>query len=693
MNKIKLLSRILSALFMTLVALPLHAEPIYSYAPGIPMEKMAEDYAEDTIYLERTFRIGEQFSFQEIFPQLPTRFQYENDFPPMLQPLLDDNGEPLTAGADDVTVIELDIDMSPGWNQELGFNEAEIHDGYCIDEGTRILVVYSMDTIVVLTGEDTYYQKDTLVQTLHTYFITFTVKDRLVSPGYYIPDTYTGYEPDPTAVHDIIFPNETIPNIAFYYVASCYPNSHWDDNAQKVVYDNFDRTWYSCGTPTLSSSDTNIVAIQPDNSYFVKNLGQAVITVKYPAFDGFYNEDSVHFTITVLNVEQYPEVYPTILMDGDLVCAIIPSSTSGSSSDQRMEIFNRSATGGPLVLDRETADVFPWDNLSDYGIDPSQISNLIIGDNISYIGEDVFEVLNALQTIRFHATDHPLDSMHFAAFASTIAPWMFAMGDPQDGPAIPPLIIGDYTAMDIQSLYEQFGSNTVLYVPDSLLEDGTRSIDLYRADPFWGYIFNLITDRTVDVSETEEHNVLCQWLPLEKATGYLLTIRKVNCTAERCDTTIFIPAIGIQGLVDWDNISNDIPQYLAPRRMPMSDDGGGGMTLTITIKSNCGSAHNDNVQVTVSGLEAEEEYTYTRDVLCEDENGNQQLNEALSKGGLLVAPQPEGIENTAAASAVPADRVMIYDIMGRALGNRLEALPNGIYIISNGAARSVIMMR
>ena len=279
-----------------------------------------------------------------------------------------------------------------------------------------------------------------------------------------------------------------------------------------------------------------------------------------------------------------------------------------------------------FIGDMDTSVVTPpWHSLRD------KVEDLVIGDKVSYIGKDAFASLTNVQSVQFRQDGHALDSIHIDAFAHTIRPWKFALGDPQDGPVVPPAIIG--WDGDTNSLPQNFLDETVLYVPDSMFEykgDTVRAIDLYRNDPFWSR-FNRITDRTVDVGETTEQSVQMAWLPLEGAVGYNLTIHKTGCA--ECDTTIFIPATGDKGLLDWEHIDSSYTS--APRRKPKSDDGNGGMTILIEIKKGSGSAPNNDVQVSASGLEAASEYSYTREVVM-DNYDHSNVNAALTKGGSFV---------------------------------------------------------
>ena len=361
---------------------------------------------------------------------------------------------------------------------------------------------------------------------------------------------------------------------------------------------------------------------------------------------------------------------------------------SDSLGTLRLQIENDWSLADPTalakILDRKDGDKFPWDALG------SNVQDLQISGKVSYIGKGAFSELTGLQRIQFNQHDHPLDSIHIAAFHTDIRPWKFAFGDPFDGPITPPEIIG--WSMDAEAALH-FLDSTVLYVPDSLVDDGhggkIKCIDLYRNAPFWGSAFNRITDRTVAIDEVEASSVELSWLPLENATGYKLTITKKDCQAN-CDTSLIIPAFGIKGLIDWAKIELEhlIPSYIAARRAPKGDDGQGGMTLTISIQTNSGSEHNSDAAVKVTGLKSKSEYDYTREVL----KSGKLVDPTLTKTGSFETPDkaPTAIDQITNHQSQITN---IYDLLGRSVGLSLENLPEGIYIIDNGATRTKIMLR
>ena len=278
------------------------------------------------------------------------------------------------------------------------------------------------------------------------------------------------------------------------------------------------------------------------------------------------------------------------------------------------------------IDDMDTTSVRPpWHELRD------KVEEIQISDKISYIGQDAFASLTNVQKIVFRQGKHALDSLHKDAFNHDITPWKFALGEPQDGPIVPPKIIGLDDNEDLDELMANFMEGTVLYVPDSVFDykgEKVRAIDLYRADPFWSR-FNRITDRTVATDEITPQSVQMTWLPLEDATGYRLTIHKKGC--EQCDTTIFIPALGGKGLIDWDHM--EIPIYNAPRRKPLVDDGNGGMIVVIQIKKGSGGAPNEDVEVNASSLDADASYEFMREVVK-----GQDADQSLTKFGEFDTP-------------------------------------------------------
>ena len=351
---------------------------------------------------------------------------------------------------------------------------------------------------------------------------------------------------------------------------------------------------------------------------------------------------------------------------------------SESSEGIQLTLMHNGATGDVVLPDR-TDETYPWDELGDL------IEDLNIGDRIRYIGSDVFSTLTNLQTIQFNQSTAPIDSINLWAFSMEIFPWKFAFGNPQDGPICPPKIVGGpeneeemmHHAMDIWS---HFRDNTVLYVPDSTFEyqgAQVRAVDLYRNDPIWGEVFNRITDRTVEIERVDSGEVVLKWLPLENAKVYRLTIRQPGCS-DCGEVTLEIPAFGVQGLVDWDQMPNNSPVRRAPR-----EDDHGGMTITITVQDGTGTAHNNDISVTVTGMKEGKSYSYSRDV--EKSDG---VDLALSKEG-SIDENTNGIDNVYAGTG----EMKIYDLLGRSVNCAVEDLPEGIYIFTDGVTRTKIFVR
>ena len=283
-----------------------------------------------------------------------------------------------------------------------------------------------------------------------------------------------------------------------------------------------------------------------------------------------------------------------------------------------------------IIPDMDTTSILPpWHELRD------NVEDLIISDRISYIGLNAFASLTNIQTVQFRQMEDQLDSIHLDAFAHTIKPWKFALGDPQDGPIVPPTVVG--LTGEWETVLAHFAEETVLYVPDSLFDykgDKVRAVDLYKEAPFWS-LFNRITDRTVAVDDVTAKSAVMTWLPLENAYGYRLTISKKGCAT--CDTTIFIPALGGKGLIDWEHI--DLPSYVAPRRQRRGDDGNGGLVVVLEIKKGSGSASNEDVEVSASALNPSSDYTYTREVLLDKES----INQKLTKQGSFSTPEKPAV--------------------------------------------------
>jgi len=365
-------------------------------------------------------------------------------------------------------------------------------------------------------------------------------------------------------------------------------------------------------------------------------------------------------------------------VNGTVRYEITPSETTGGL---QLTISQSSwADDNGMLADRTNDITYPWDDLGDL------VEDLRINDRIRYIGADVFSTLANLQTIQFMQSTAPLDSINVWAFSRDIRPWKFAFGDPQDGPVFPPKIVGANLSTEEENTQEaldtwsHFHENTVLYVPDSAFmhnNELVRSIDLYRDDPIWGQVFNRITDHTVESNSIDENEVILKWLPEENAISYRLTIRREDCAD--CEAVLEIPATGRQGLVDWDKI----PVNGISRRV-VKEDEHGGMTLTINIQPGSGMTHNADVEVSITGMEANMIYLFTRDV---SKDGG--IDAAMSKSGSF-SKEADAIENI---YDTHIGETRIFDILGRAAGNSVEALPDGIYIMCEGDSRIKFILR
>lgn len=833
-------TRITAVLLTAIVTLPLFADK-----PELPDSWKTDDFTEVTVPLEATFRLGDQFNFHEVFPQLPTRFQYR-ELPPSLE------GD---------IIVELEI-VSKGWNEPMQSNEVEIENGYCVQTGSTMLTLHSVDTIMDERGA-VYFSKVT------TYNITFFVSGTQVLPGL---NDNSGPNPDVIRNITMMVYDNVETNIALYYLNHCSIDSHWDSDLQRSVYGEFEKDWLLLSdNPDQISSDTDVVKVNSGyyTSYFGAKEGTSVISVISPLIGGNQQPDTFQFTITVKDAmneltsgrcgatvddiggylfwsidNDYTLSFridpgaPFSTLDGDqckmpdfnypnadecngtntgdggyeeagycipnpspwnawsgmirkldltnlrnigtqafydmsnLKSVKIPSSVtsigsgafwgcenlttlemespnppsfaygvlyvaedpvsyeptrnihiiivpdsnslaaykrleasmtypqplvfvvanamveglswdihvSESSQEVAMTISGANEDEPPLVLERKDGEMFPWDTFED------AVKEIVIGDNISYIGRDVFEALTDLTSIQFTQQNHPLDSIHIGALPANAHLWKFALGNPQDGPIVPPAIItGDMPLTEAFMRWAaMFSDSTVLYVPDSTFEYNgqiVRAIDLYRNDPIWGYVFNRITDRTVDTAQVTDNSITLSWIPLENAAAYRLTVYDNNCP--ECTASIDIPATVARGLVDWSIID------YAPRRAPQGDDGNGGMTLTISIKPGSGNAPNKDVEVQVSNLQASTSYSFTREVITQ--NGS--VNAQLVKSGsfeTLVAGQTTGLED---AEEQQIGEVNIYDLLGRPVGTSIESLPEGIYVLDNGKTRTTIMLR
>ena len=280
MKRFYFFSRVMAVLFTAMMTMPLWA----AYAPDVYSGYKAENYTEETIELSRTFKLGEQFNFQEVFPDLPTRFQYEGSLAP---------------SPEGYNVIGFDVNVL-GENSDLhNLNEVEITTGYCYSlgggtgENSATLTLWHMDTIVVPNAQYPSIQ-EVLFTKLTTYVITFTVEDRLILPG-----TKNGSEPDPTVIQDRNLQiNDNVDAVGFYYASDCSIEESTDWDAGKTVYSNFSVTWGDCGSADVESSNSSVVYVQPSGSLSAFENGTAVITYTVPAGD-FYSQRTFQCTITV----------------------------------------------------------------------------------------------------------------------------------------------------------------------------------------------------------------------------------------------------------------------------------------------------------------------------------------------------------------------------------------------------------
>ena len=363
----------------------------------------------------------------------------------------------------------------------------------------------------------------------------------------------------------------------------------------------------------------------PENALYITETGDAVEIIIVPQ-----DEDDA---ILDAYREATPWMYCNILTSDGEVGSLHWHVGESDSINQaiRLSIENWNGETIGQIPDRDPENPYPWDSdlLGD------KIEDLVINDNISYIGKEAFSSLVRLKSVTFHGNNHPLDSMHLEAFPPRAELWKFSLGDPNDGPKTPPAIIGDLS--NLEGVYRVWRDSTVLYVPD-WIENDVKVIEAYKNHPFWGTVFNRITDRTVEVTE-ENNTIILKWLPLENTQAYLLNIRIDGCEDENCDTTIVIPAVGPRGLIDWMALTPVVePGGIAARRAPQ-EEGGGGLVLTITLNEESGNAHNEEVEASISGMEVGTDYVFFREVV---QNGV--VNYDLSKDGLFKVQQSTAVE-------------------------------------------------
>lgn len=383
------------------------------------------------------------------------------------------------------------------------------------------------------------------------------------------------------------------------------------------------------------------------------------------------------------------------------MCTVVPAGGTdnetavnwslGSSSSQNalvLSITPDPESEEPMSIGDRTDDTqYAWDDLSD------AIENISIRD-IAYVGSGAFDYLYMLESIRFtqSATEdggHAIESINALAFSSDMQLKKFSFGNPNDGALTPPTVMSgeDMEQADVQALWENmFSDQTVLSVPHADSEIYGKSVaDLYREDPIWGTCFNRIDDHTISTEQVASHSMVIKWLPQEDARIYRITIRMLDCDKEKCDTTIDIPATGPWGILDPERMSliKTEPEGIVAARAPKSDDGSGGLTLTIDISG--GEVHNQDISVAVSNLSSSTGYILTREVIM----GNGTSNYELDDNTFVMTPASgEGIEDVT-VNGEP----LFYDLLGRSMGRSLDRLPDGIYIMDKGGVRSTILLR
>lgn len=383
------------------------------------------------------------------------------------------------------------------------------------------------------------------------------------------------------------------------------------------------------------------------------------------------------------------------------MCTVVPVSGTdgetsvtwslGASADQNslvLSITPDPESEEPMSIEDRTNDThFAWDDLSD------AIETVSVSD-IAYVGSRAFDYLYMLQSIRFTQNapedgGYAIESINALAFSSDLQLKKFSFGNPNNGALTPPAVaLGeDMEYADVQALWgAMFSDQTVLSVPNADSEVYGKTVaDLYREDPIWGTCFNRIDDHTINTEQLQANSLVIKWLPQEEAKIYRITIRMLNCDKEKCDTTFDIPAIGPWGIVDTERMSmiRTQPEGIIAARAPKSDDGSGGLTLTIDISG--GEVHNQDVEVAVSNMSSDTKYILSREVILSNGSSNYDL---MSSTVVQTPSSGEGIEDVT-VSGEP----MFYDLLGRSMGRCLDRLPDGIYIMDKGGVRSTILLR
>lgn len=333
------------------------------------------------------------------------------------------------------------------------------------------------------------------------------------------------------------------------------------------------------------------------------------------------------------------------------------------------------------------------------------VEDLHIGAPLSYVGKNAFAGLPNLQMITFFNPIYPLNQMHAGAFSSDIRPWKWAFGDYMSETVRPPHVImslDDVTGIpsDTDRIAIPDFSNTVLYVPDSLVAYdidmnplNKKTKDLFREADYWK-TFGAISDRTAADTAISSSEVLITWFPVDMIKEYLFSFSWTDIYDVLQHVEYAFPTMNWRGWIDIDRVQelygNGISPSGAPaKRMPWNV---GGSTATINIGSGMQlsvtgyQSNSKSIEVQISGMK--EESTYGYGYGTKNKSGT---TETKTEGsGVTPQYNPTGIMDAEVGNG--QDVVRIYDIQGRYVGADETSLPTGVYIkLQNGKSNRVLV--
>lgn len=333
------------------------------------------------------------------------------------------------------------------------------------------------------------------------------------------------------------------------------------------------------------------------------------------------------------------------------------------------------------------------------------VEDLHIGAPLSYVGKNAFAGLPNLQMITFFNQVYPLNQMHAGAFSSDIRPWKWAFGDYLSETVRPPHVImslDDETGIpsDSDRIAIPDFSNTVLYVPDSLVAYDIDMIplnkktkDLFREADYWK-TFGAISDRTAADTAISSSEVLITWFPVDMIKEYLFSFSWTDIYDVLQHVEYAFPTMNWRGWVDIDRVQELYGNGFSPsgapaKRMPWNV---GGSTATINIGSGMQlsvtgyQSNSKSIEVQISGMKEESTYGYGYGI----KNTSGTTETKTEGSGVTPQYDPMGIMDAEVGNG--QDVVRIYDIQGRYVGADETSLPTGVYIkLQNGKSNRVLV--